>query len=266
MKIFKNLQDLLKMIFEKNSSNYISLEKKVLELNINEINKTLKLGLSIKYKKEKIDKKVDEKFYIINNFDKIIYKKSIFEVNVDFESQRKLMLDILYNIVGNPHILNHYGNNRNEIIPIYKENYIDVLGKGVAYKDNFMRLSFKKYYNEKFGEFETMLRDFVIKNIRKKLNGDKIRVVYAEYSDGDGFYVYKVVKETNLKIFFVDNLNNINFDEIIFYYHLASNEDLKEAMDFIAWQIVNFYYNLGKSDENSSDVTKNENIRKKEVK
>jgi len=227
----------------------IEVLKKVLEKNLNELNKSLNLELLIEFR--------DDKFYIVNKNNKIIYEASLSKIDLDFFSQKRLILDISNKVVKRIDFFKEIkcdimGGYINNLIQINNKNYIDVLGEGIAYRSNFIRISLKDY-NGELSEIAKKRRDFVIENIKNSLDGNKIRVVYSEEEFRDGFYVNKVIKEGKIKIFFTEDLNTIKFNEIFLYYSLTTEEELKEAIDFITWQIARFNPSQTKLNKNNEE-------------
>ena len=229
--------------------------KKLLELNLYELNKSLNLNLSIEFKNNKfyiienseicfIDGKIiyekdlsvefkDNKFYVIENSEillidgKIIYEKDLSEVKLDFNSQKNLMLDIL-NKIGSIF--------KKSIIQIDGKNYLDILGEGIAYKYQYVRINITNDYFQ----FKLALINFVIDYIRKNLDGNKVRVVYNEGYDCAIFNVSKIIKESKLTIYFLDN--GINSNEINLCYTLSNDDDIDNAVRDIVMKVNDFYF------------------------
>ena len=191
----------------------------------------------------------DDEIIIVDKNGKTIFKDKILNYDLDFESQKRFILDIMEKISSFVVVLEDLEDiecfkNLIEIDDIY---HFDVLGKGDIYK-TATRISknFNKMYEDclkKFNDEECInkidsLIDGYIEKIKNNLDGNKVRVVMYYYDLSEfGFYVDSIINIDMVYLKFVDDLDELEssnkIDEIAscspitLYYSLLEN--VKEA-------------------------------------
>ena len=218
----------------------IEIIKKLLVENINSLNRDTSIcKLSIGFK--------DNTFYVVNHCDnEVILTGDVLNYDVNFNSQKKFILDVVNSVASFVDVLedidwDEYFKN---LINVNGVNYIEVIGFGDIFRNNFIKLELNDEdinFQRRFKKLERM--------IENGLDNNKIRVVYCKKENG--FYVGKNIYESKVFVTFIedtvalDNIKEVDDDvtsdeTITLYYSLTSEKELKEAIKFIKNVMKNF--------------------------
>jgi len=209
----------------------IKATKEILKMVISEINKKTHI------EHIEIDDTGNSDFYIMNKFGKSYHSDVYYKIDFSLKSIKKFVEDTLFLITKRV----DFSKNMYEFLKKYPINvdnkkYIDILGYGLIYKNNFIKIKddYKKYVNK----------------IREKLDANNIRVVYYNGENLKGFYVDSVIRESDLILPYVKDLEKfkaelkkvkntsdlkkiLDYETVTLYYDVVPNLEIEQAIDYI---------------------------------
>ena len=198
--------------------------KDLLKENIIELRKNTHLNVST------INFKGDE-FIVLDKDKKIILKDKILNYDVDFESQKKFILDVIKNIssfIVIPDIIDFISCS-DIFMKIDYRYYSNVLGDGDILKNaEYIRVNYDIDNHDEYNYFI----DDVINMIKEKLDENKIRVVAYSDSYQEGFYVDGVIEMYDTCLYYIED-NYKEYSVIDLYYSNATKKEIEEAVKFI---------------------------------
>ena len=223
----------------------IEVVKTLLRMNLRELNEdTFMNGLTIEFK--------DDEFIVRDKNKKIVLKDKILKYDVDFESQKKFVLDVAKNVVvwvkPEESVKDFYENMLDDYY------YIDVLGEDyVIYKtaqfvevdiDKKVKIDKEKNPDEYWDKYLS-IRDYYIEEIRKNLDENKIRMVfyYDNIKDRVGFYVDEIIHKYGVYVYYMEDTVDldeldcvsdlVSGDKYYLLYSITTKKDLEDAVKFI---------------------------------
>ena len=206
--------------------------KEILKMVIDEINKKTRI--------EHIEIDVDtsnDDFYIKNKFGNIYHSDKFYNIDFNLKSIKIFVEDILLLITRQVSVSkNMYEFLKKYPINVDNKKYIDILGYGLIYNDIFIKIKddYKKYVNK----------------IREKLDANNIRVVYYNGENLKGFYVDSVIRESDLILPYVKDLEKfktelkkvrntsdlkkiLDYETVTLYYDIVPNLEIEQALEYI---------------------------------
>ena len=208
--------------------------KELFKRNLNEFNQTLNLELKIKFK--------DGKFSILNK-NKEIFEDEILNYGLDFGSQKRFIMKIVFKLpedIGIRMAMEHEYN-MVEVDCLYEVCKV-VGNKDYMFPRCFVKVDKKKLKNCDGEEnYKDCLRK-IFEKIKSKLDGNKVEVFYDNDFSGNGmFYINFVIYKKSMRISYVDTeettISDKDFkkDKIDLYYSDVKNckEEAAKAVEYI---------------------------------
>ena len=232
--------------------------KYLFEENIYELNRNTYLkDISIEFK--------GDEFTVTNKENKVVLKDKLSNYDLDFESQKRFILNIAEKVTQWFEVLEDLDREyfRDLIKVDNNYYYFDILGYGDIFKSaEYIEINIEEPIIDEIGYIADYSEDIretydfyyelmytnLINDIKSNLDEDKIRVVY--YNDGykfiEGFYVDGTIKEDETYVCYIDDPDEINelkegeklssitsYEEITLYYSLTTKEEIDNAVKFI---------------------------------
>ena len=259
--------------------------KELLKINLDKLIKNTRIeDLTIKFVN-------DNEIAILNKDKKIVFKDSLNNYDLDFDSQKKFILNVAESVTSIAMILEDLRPKDEKFLDAYfnlnNNNYIEVLGHGAMYISSRslvyisfvdLDLFFEDSKYEICKDFKNIMLDTLIDKIKDKIDGDKIKVIVYSNKKCDGIYFYidKVMNEDALCIGYIDDLsklkelkvlknskipnglNTVKYKNITLYYSITTNEEvykatktIEEYADEYESLFVKIWKNLGGNQKNS---------------
>ena len=230
--------------------------KELLKINLDKLIRNTRIeDLTIKFIS-------DKEFTISNKDNKIVFKDTLNNYDVDFESQKKFILNVAESVASIAMILEDLRPKDEKFLDVYVnlnyDEYIDVLGYGPMYSPSYkivcitfvnVVLSFEDNIHEICKEFKKIMLDALINKIRDKIDGNKIRVIISSNKRCDGIkfcinkimdedticvgYIEKLKKLKELKVLknpkIPDYLKTLKYENITLHYSITTNEEVYKA-------------------------------------
>jgi len=175
--------------------------------------------------------------YIKNKFGNIYHSDKFYNIDFNLKSIKIFVEDILLLITRQVSVSkNMYEFLKKYPINVDNKKYIDILGYGLIYNDIFIKIKddYKKYVNK----------------IREKLDANNIRVVYYNGENLKGFYVDSVIRESDLILPYVKDLEKfktelkkvrntsdlkkiLDYETVTLYYDIVPNLEIEQALEYI---------------------------------
>ena len=237
--------------------------KELLKYNLNKLAKNTSIGdLSINFV-------TVDKFMVLNKDKEVVFTDNLSNYDVDFESQKKFVLDVAESVAMTAMILEDLRPEDKNILEnyldSYDKNYIEITGYGPIHTSAPHRfyIEFKNFvmtleddYYEICKEFKNLMLDTFIWKIKNKVNRNKVRVfLHFNENKCNGFIIFvdsimdkdvlpigyindikKLEKIDNLKnpkFFVYPNENVLKHKLITLFYSVANVEELEKATDVI---------------------------------
>ena len=202
---------------------------------------------------------------MVNKENKVVLKDKLSNYDLDYESQKKFILNIAEKVTQWYEVLEDLDREYfRELIKVDNNYYyFDILGYGDIFKSaEYIKINIDDIVTDKIGfldeygdeiydiynDYRSMMYDYIENEIKSNLDEDKIRVVY--YNDGynyiESFYVDGTIKEDETYVCYIDDPDEINelkegeklssitsYEEITLYYSLTTKEEIDNAVKFI---------------------------------
>ena len=206
----------------------IEVLKELLKINLEVLGHNTSIsGLTIDFK--------GDEFLVLDENKNVVFKDSLKNYDLDFESQKKFILDVANSVTSFVEVLENV--NKDDLIRVDNEYFYSVIGKGDIYKkDNYININ--KLDNEKDNVFlcfiVDIVSDIILDGIKNNLDENKIRVILysGKYGCEGGFYVGGVINDNDTYVYFIeDNVKKCNIVDL--FYSNATTKEVEGAVKFI---------------------------------